>query len=198
MKQLFGSLLVLAMFVTSLISCESKENEKLEPASRSIVLKNFQETGVDIFIDELPQTRTAISESYYIAANIEGGYEFEGALDIEVLPDSETKYDLFQASETDLYAEFLGSFSVNDSLVVTNVIVGDTIVVESTERTLRKEGETFRQCVKREYFLMRDAYEGRILDDLACEFTGPICKILTLIASAYECTIYEQEVTPLD
>lgn len=194
MKQLFGSLLVLAMFATGLISCESRDSETLEPASRSIVLKNFQESGVDVYLDELPQTRTAISESYYIAANIEGVFEFEGALDVEVLPDSVTKYDLFQASESDLYAEFLGSFSVNDSLVVTNVIVGDTIVIEAIDYTARKPNETFKQCLNREYVLMRDAYENRALDDVGCEFVGPICKVILLVVSALECTKYESEV----
>lgn len=148
------------------------------------------------FLENINPSRTEdLVDSYYISTTSKDQITFEGVIDVNREALDQTTVDLYAMSEDELYAEFLGGYTVNDSLVVMDVMIGDTTYVFYADPSMaRQPGEKYKDCIKREYKTMKEAYEARPLDDIACTLIagGLLCKTLAIIVAASECTKYEK------
>ena len=180
------------VIVAAFVACE--QHPKVDSAynGQSDFIKNFRNSGVDIYLENMPTSRTSeLTDSYYVTMDAGDGVDFEGVIDVSKEPSDNTTVSLYATSKDDLYDELLGAYTVNDSLVVVDVIVGDTTyVIYADPNMVRQPGEKFKECVKREYNEMKLAYEERPLDDIACTILagGLVCKALALIVAASECS----------
>ena len=174
------------IFLLILGACAIDDTEidsPVDPAAEYWI--NFNNTGVDMTLEAMRGTRTEICDSFLLTAEDGNGFVFEGVIDVEVDTQARRIVSLYETADYLPDDIFLGAYIVDDNNKIIEVLVGE----ESVGPMAMQPGETYRQCVKREYLAMKKAYEERPLDDIACTVLGGglVCKTLALVAAAYEC-----------
>lgn len=180
MKRLYWLLFVLAF-----IAC-GQTDENASPVTTSkliltndvLTLTDYGHMGVDIRIDNMDVTRSGASGMYALTVSKPDRIkELNFLMLVEAAVDGGYRVSVF-ADDDDM--EFLGAlvYDENDHMID---------VVTTPETRGRKEGECFKDCVKREYNEKKEALEKRPLDDVACAWTAGLCETLLLISAAYDC-----------
>ena len=204
MKKYF---LFLVAFVFGSCGGRVEEQGKIDGVTDSevTVVENFNNSGVNFRIESTGLTRVSgIIDEYDMESSMPDGIVLKGLIRVERLPSGYRAVSLYRTDEDMLDEKFIGAYAVDRKMIVRAVSVGDNTGSPLTdftyetldidlgkyiERTkqLRLPRETYWACVRREYAEMKEAYENRPLDDIACDIIAPACKVLAMVAAAYEC-----------
>lgn len=199
------------LFSLVIISCgsqlEERENVNEEIGKEVVTLSNFNNTGVNFRLESTGVTRAyGVIDEYELESEMPDGIVLKGIIRVETLLTGHRVVELYRFDEYVLDEEYVGSYMVDRNMIVravevaasnpltdlTEFVKGPDIDPEILEKlginpTRRLAVETYWQCVRREYQEMKKAYENRLLDDIACDIVAPACKVLALVAAAYEC-----------
>lgn len=198
------------LFSLVIISCggqlEERENVDNGIGKEVVTLSNFNNTGVNFRLESTGVTRAygGIIDEYEMESVMPDGIVLKGVIRVETLTTGHRIVGLYRFDEYVLDEEYIGSYMVDRNMIVRAVEVAsgpswleivkgpdaNSDLIEKylgNDPTRRLTMETYWQCVKREYQEMKTAYENRLLDDIVCDIVAPACKVLALVAAAYEC-----------
>lgn len=168
-----------------------------------IKLENFNNSGVTFRIDPVKLTRAwGIIQEYAMESVMPDGIILKGIIRLENLPSGYKVVSLHRLDDYFADEIFIGSYMIDSRLIVRKVNVGNDPFSDFTSVPMpphlfdqiedklpnrRLPLETYWACVKREYKKMKEAYQDRPLDDIACDVVPAVCKTLAFVAAAYEC-----------
>lgn len=196
-------ILVLSLF--GIISCENQigEEKKIDVCDNVIMLDNFNNTGVNLRIDPVKLTRTSgIIDEYAVESVMPDGVILRGVIRLETLPSGYKTVSLYRLDNFFADEIFIGSYTIDSRIIVRKVNVGNDPFSGFTSEPIpphildqfkdklpnrRLPEEKYWACVVREYKKMKEAYQDRPLDDIACDVVPAVCKALAFVAAAYEC-----------
>lgn len=196
------------LFSLVIISCGSQFEEQdvvnEEIGEEFVTLGNFNNTGVIIRLENTGLTRASgIIDEYEMESTMPDGVVLKGIIRVETSTLGDQTVSLYRLDDYVMDEMFIGSYTVDTRMYIRKVVVSSNPFTDLGSFTVggtlppnfdrdklpqaRRPEEGYWQCVRREWREMKEAYENRPLDAIACSSTGPLCLALSLVAAAYEC-----------